>query len=87
MPLWILYRDGELKHQTYKQIGIKGLSWQKINEVHSVRGYTSEEKSFLDRHGLAPTQFNVACLRRYGFIHIPTGMLKYLKNVKLDKVA
>ena len=79
MKLNILFKDGTFKRNcTLKSLGLKSL--YDLNYTHAV-GMTKEQHIFLKHHNLKPTVYNVGCLREQGFIEIPNGMVKYLKNI------
>ena len=81
MKLNILFKDGTFKRNcTLKSLGLKSL--YDLQFKSKSEGMSKEEHTFLKHHNLKPTVFNVGNLRYYGFIQIPDGMVKYLKNIR-----
>jgi len=82
----ILYRDGRLVK--YNNLGKvrKGLTFEKLLGVGVNSGMTKSEIAFCEKYGVQATIYNIGCLRMFGFVEIPDGMLGYLKNItEVDK--
>lgn len=80
MKLNILFKDGTFKRNcTLKSLGLKSL--YDLNYTNAV-GMSKEEHTFLKHHKVYTSVYNVGCLRERGFVEIPEGMVKYLKNIQ-----
>lgn len=67
MKLTFLNRHGQVVNKTLKEVGT---TWERMNNVR-VDYVTKEEKEYLERYGLQTTIFNVANLRKYGYVQLP----------------
>lgn len=77
-----LNRNGEVVLKSMKELGT---TWEKINN-YQVSDMTKEEKNFLKKYGLKTTIFNVANLRRLGYIHLPKHYIGVvLKHGAVDR--
>jgi len=68
MRLTFLNRNGEVVEKQLKDIGA---TWYGINKVRA-KSLSKEESEFLKKYGLKSTIFNVANLRTYSHVHLPS---------------
>jgi hypothetical protein len=67
----------------FEGLGIKNMSWERLNRIHSVERFTKEQADFLKKYGLSPSTWNVACLQQIGMVYLYSADLARIKQMQV----
>lgn len=67
----------------FESFGIKNMSWDRLNHIHTIETFTKEQADFLDKYGLKHSTWNVACLQQIGMVYLYSADLERIKQMQV----